>query len=334
MQKHRIASALVGVALAAMAACTRPGRSQQRMFDSPEEAVPRSRVVQAADVEQLSALFGPDSKELVDTSDPVTARRNRETFSAAFTEGWRLTDDEHGGKTLVIGNEEWPFPVPLTKDGNRWRFDTAAGKAEVLARRIGRNELAVIRIGDTYVAAQRRYAESGQRKPAGLYAQAFGRCPGQERAVLASRQNAQPARRPGRAGRERRPGDRRASSRRRSTECAESSCRDRPRRAKSVTNGNMSAAGARRLAAEMRSHRHHDVHRQQDGIVHERLGTRLGRDRQQNDQYDRWVVAPDRVADLSSHRAEGLAGPLHQFVRRWLDVLKRVWDSGCAKRPI
>jgi len=187
MQKpSRIASALIGAALAATAACTRPEtppQPQQQMFASPEEAVKAlATVVQAADVQQLTEIFGPDSKELVDTGDPVTARRNRETFTAAFAEGWRLVDDNRGGgKTLVIGNEEWPFPVPIVMDGDRWRFDTAAGKEEVLARRIGRNELAVIRICSTYVAAQHRYAEHGHDgKPAGLYAQSFGSDPDKE----------------------------------------------------------------------------------------------------------------------------------------------------------
>jgi len=187
MQKNTIASALIGAALAAMAACTRAEpQPQQRMFASPEEAVRAlAEVVQAADVEQLAAIFGPDSKELVDTSDPITARRNRETFSAAFTEGWHLVDTEQGGKTLVIGNEEWPFPVPLVKDGNRWRFDAAAGRAEVLARRIGRNELAVIRVCATYVGAQKRYAESGHDgKPAGLFAQSFRSAPGKENGLF------------------------------------------------------------------------------------------------------------------------------------------------------
>ena len=156
------------------------------MFGSPEEAVRTlAEVVKAADVEQLSAIFGPDSKELVDTSDPVTARRNRETFTAAFAEDWSLVDAEPAGKTLVIGNEEWPFPVPLVQDGNSWRFDTAAGKAEVLARRIGRNELAVIRICATYVAAQRRYAEHGHDgKPVGLYAQTFRSDAGKENGLF------------------------------------------------------------------------------------------------------------------------------------------------------
>jgi len=187
MQKHTFASALIAAAVVATVSCARSEpQPQQQMFGSAEEAVHAlAKVVQAADVQQLTAIFGPDSKELVDTSDPITARRNRETFSAAFTEGWKLVDAENGARTLVIGNEDWPFPVPLVKDGNRWRFDTAAGKAEVLARRVGRNELAVIRICTTYVAAQRRYAEHGHDgKPARLYAQNFRSEPGKENGLF------------------------------------------------------------------------------------------------------------------------------------------------------
>lgn len=188
MKNVTLASALIGAALAATAACTpsEPPRPEQQVFASPEQAVQRlAEVVKAADVEQLSTIFGPDSKELVDTSDPVTARRNRETFTAAFAEHWGLVDAEPAGKTLVIGNEDWPFPVPLVQDGNNWRFDTAAGKAEVLARRIGRNELAVIRVCATYVAAQRRYAaDRHDGKPAGLYAQSFRSDSGKENGLF------------------------------------------------------------------------------------------------------------------------------------------------------
>ena len=82
-------------------------------------------------------------------------------FAAAVAERWRL--EEHGAAppaTLVIGNEDWPFPVPLVEDGSRWRFDTAAGQEEILDRRIGRNELAVIQICRTYVARAARVAAS------------------------------------------------------------------------------------------------------------------------------------------------------------------------------
>jgi hypothetical protein len=189
MLKHTFALALTALAVASSVACARSEpepQSQQLMFGSAEEAVQAlAKIVQAADLNQLTQLFGPDSKELVDTSDPVTARRNRETFAVAFGEGWKLIDAERGGKTLVIGNEEWPFPVPIVPDGNRWRFDTAAGKEEVLARRIGRNELAVIRACLTYVSAQQRYAADGHDgKPAGLYAQSFRSDPGKENGLF------------------------------------------------------------------------------------------------------------------------------------------------------
>ena len=75
------------------------------------------------------------------------------------------------GRVLVVGYESWPFPIPLVADAGRWRFDTAAGVEEVLARRIGRNELAAIRACRTYVYAQKVYASRGHdSKPKGLYA--------------------------------------------------------------------------------------------------------------------------------------------------------------------
>jgi hypothetical protein len=135
----------------------------------------------AGSIEDLMALLGPDGRELVASSDTATARRNREIFTAAVAEGWRLVDQGTTGKTLVIGNEEWPFPIPLVSDGRGWRFDTTAGKDEVLARRIGRNELAVIRISRTYVAAQRLYAQRGHDGlPPGLYARTFRSDPGRQ----------------------------------------------------------------------------------------------------------------------------------------------------------
>ena len=92
----------------------------------------------------------------------------------AATEGWRLVDQGTTQKVLLIGNEEWPFPVPIVKSANSWKFDTAAGKEEVLARRIGRNELAAIGTCHTYVEAQRDYAKQGHDgKPAGLFAKTF-----------------------------------------------------------------------------------------------------------------------------------------------------------------
>jgi len=142
-----------------------------KTFDTPESAVlALNEATTRGDLPTLLAIFGPEAKEIVDTSDADTGQRNRQVFAVAMSEGWHLED--HGkAKVLVVGNEAWPFPVPLVQDGGRWRFDTADGKEEVLARRIGRNELAAIRICKTYVAAQRMYARDGHDGlPAGVYA--------------------------------------------------------------------------------------------------------------------------------------------------------------------
>ena len=157
-----------------------------RTFATPEDAV-RALVeaVKAGALEDMVAIFGPDGKELADSSDPATARRNRDVFTVAAAERWQLVDQGSERKVLVVGNEGWPFPVPLAKDASGWRFDTAAGKEEVLDRRIGRNELAVIRICRTYVAAQRLYAERGHDgQPAGLYARTFRSDPGRENGLF------------------------------------------------------------------------------------------------------------------------------------------------------
>jgi hypothetical protein len=172
-----IVAALAGALAASGIVASEQG---PRAFATPEDAV-RALVdeVKAGNLDAIVSIFGPDGQALVDSSDPVTARRNREIFTVAMAERWRLEDQDPMRKTLVVGNEEWPFPIPLIKEGNAWRFDTAAGKEEVLARRIGRNELAAIRICETYVTAQHLYAKQGHDgKPAGLYARTIQSDPG------------------------------------------------------------------------------------------------------------------------------------------------------------
>ncbi len=163
--------AIACTALSTLAACNRAART----FPTPEDAV--QALIDAARGDSLKdvvAIFGRDGQALIDSSDRATARRNRQVFTAAAGERWRLADQPDGSKLLVVGNEDWPFPVPLAKNASGWSFDTAAGKEEVMARRIGRNELAVIWICRTYVAAQQIYAERGHDgQPPGLYATAF-----------------------------------------------------------------------------------------------------------------------------------------------------------------
>jgi hypothetical protein len=152
-----------------------------RSFATPEDAV-KSLIAaaNAGSLDELKAIFGPESQDLIASSDPATGRRNREVFVIAVTERWRLVD-EGKGKTLVIGYEDWPFPVPLVTASGSWHFDTAAGKEEIIARRIGRNELSAIDTCRAYVTAQQRYAQQGHDGlAAGVYAKSFASDPGKE----------------------------------------------------------------------------------------------------------------------------------------------------------
>ena len=154
----------------------------KRTFAAPEEAVKALLdIVKKGDLDALLALFGTDGKEIIASSDPAVARQNRQVFAVAAREQWRLEDAAPDRKTLIVGYEEWPFPVPLVKSAQGWQFDAAAGKEEVLARRIGRNELSAIATSRAYVGAQQRYAEQGHDgKPAGVYATKFRSDPGKQ----------------------------------------------------------------------------------------------------------------------------------------------------------
>ena len=183
--RTRVARCVATVAAATVLVVSSPqssGQAAQLTFATPDDAV-RGLVaaVKGGKLDDVLAIFGAGGQELISSSDAATARSNRDIFTAAMGEGWKLVDGPAGHKTLVVGNEEWPFPVPLAPDGTRWRFDTAAGKEEVIARRVGRNELQVIAICRTFVTAQQRYAASGHDgKPAGVYAAAFRSDPGKQ----------------------------------------------------------------------------------------------------------------------------------------------------------
>jgi hypothetical protein len=168
-------------ALLALTSSITAQATRQRTFPTPEGAVKALiDATKAGNLDELRVIFGPDSQDLIASSDPATGRRNREVFTIAVGEEWHLVDDANR-KTLVIGYEAWPFPVPLVKGACGWRFDTAAGKEEVIARRIGRNELEAIQTCLAYVTAQKRYAMEGHDgRPAGVYAMTFRSDPGKE----------------------------------------------------------------------------------------------------------------------------------------------------------
>jgi hypothetical protein len=146
-----IASAMSGLCLAEGV--------KQRTFDSPEEAVKALvEALKSEDTKDLEAIFGPGSKDLVSSGDPVADKMEYEGFVKRYEEKSNLQEESAEKVVLCVGNENWPLPIPIVKKDALWRFDTKEGKEEILARRIGRNEWSVIQFCLAYVDAQREYA--------------------------------------------------------------------------------------------------------------------------------------------------------------------------------
>jgi hypothetical protein len=132
--------------------------AQQKSFSSADEAVKAAiAAAKKGDEKELVTIFGPGSQEILNSGDPVADKQRRADFLKAYDEKNRLVT-EGENTILVVGKTDWPLPIPLVKKGDRWVFDAAKGKEEVLNRRIGQNELNTIQVALAYVDAQREYA--------------------------------------------------------------------------------------------------------------------------------------------------------------------------------
>ncbi|MFY9843686.1 MAG: DUF2950 domain-containing protein [Terriglobales bacterium] len=142
-----------------LAACNKSDKPAIKVFASPDDA--GNGLMEAAksgDQNAVLAIFGPDSKEIVYSGDPVQDKNAGNLFVTAYgtMHRWRKMPD--GAQILLVGADNFPFPIPLKKNASgQWFFDTAAGKDEILNRRIGRNELAVIDICGALADAQAEY---------------------------------------------------------------------------------------------------------------------------------------------------------------------------------
>ena len=132
--------------------------ADEQTFGTPEEAV--NALMTAAtnhDTNALHAIFGVEGHKLV-SPDPVQAGEDYKMFVERLSQKARLITNSDSAVSLEIGDDGWPFPIPLVKDGGQWHFDTDAGRAEILNRRIGMNELGAIGVCRAYVNAQQEYA--------------------------------------------------------------------------------------------------------------------------------------------------------------------------------
>jgi hypothetical protein len=150
-----------------------------KSFASPQEAVASlSAAAKAQDQQALRAMFGPAVQD-IENPDRVQATNEFFAFSAALDQGTHLAQESTNKWVLEIGTNSWPFPIPIVELDGRWLFDTAAGSEELLNRRIGRNELAVLEVMRAYVNAQREYASRDHDGDEVLeYAQRLASSPG------------------------------------------------------------------------------------------------------------------------------------------------------------
>jgi hypothetical protein len=141
-------------------ACERFGRRSAEQFDTPQEAA--SALISAAatfDRSALKNILGSEGEALIETKDKVSDQKTAEAFAAQAKQQQRIEmDSSQTSAVLSVGPDNWPLPVPIVKQDGKWSFDAAAGKDEILRRRIGRNELDAIDVARGYVAAQKIYA--------------------------------------------------------------------------------------------------------------------------------------------------------------------------------
>jgi hypothetical protein len=149
----------------------------ERLFASPDEAVRALRVAaQSNDNSALRQIFGPGYDQVL-TGDKAQDEKNAQHFAAAIERACKTVPEGGDKITLEIGTNDWPMPIPLVKANGQWYFDTAAGKEEIIARHIGKDELRAIGICRAYVKAQQKYSkmDAGQD---GSYALKFKSSPG------------------------------------------------------------------------------------------------------------------------------------------------------------
>jgi len=153
----------------------------QQNFASADDAVKALvKALQANDQKALLEILGPGSEKLVSSGDPAADAAARQTFLALYAESHVLTPQPDGSVTLVAGNAGWPMPIPIVQAGGHWRFDAAAGAQNIIARRIGRDELLTIQALLSAVAAEQDYfARMKQANGTGAYAQRLYSTPGQ-----------------------------------------------------------------------------------------------------------------------------------------------------------
>jgi Protein of unknown function (DUF2950) len=178
---HWAGSVIAGLLILLAQGCaSSPKPATPGVFASPQDAVQSlTDSLREHNTAQLLAVMGPGSEQIVASGDQVADRQRRERFLALYDQKHAIVNETPDEATLVVGDSQWPFPVPIVQRDGGWVFDVEAGKQEILNRRIGENELAAIQVCKAVADAQREYAlrdVDGSDVP--QYAQHFASDPG------------------------------------------------------------------------------------------------------------------------------------------------------------
>jgi hypothetical protein len=149
----------VVLVVAATASVSQAASVRQKGFPSADDAVKALvAAVRDGNEKELLAILGPGSRELISSGDEVADRAERTLFLTSYDQKHELEQRSATTTILHTGTDSWPLPIPITKKGSSWVFDTGTAKKEILKRRIGRNELHVMEVLDAYIDAQHEYA--------------------------------------------------------------------------------------------------------------------------------------------------------------------------------
>ena len=147
----------------------------QTTFSSPVAASSALfTAVQSNDERKILDILGPEASQIVSSGDKTEDANDRAIFVRRYQEMHRLVHEPDGSTMLYIGAHNWPMPIPLVRAGQSWRFDTEAGKQEILYRRVGANEISAIGICQALVAAEREYYAMQHNRYAGQFSSDAG----------------------------------------------------------------------------------------------------------------------------------------------------------------
>jgi len=178
--EQRVVTIFLAVGAIGFGACALATDKAQRDFATAEQAAEALvRAMRSDDQAELLRVLGPTAEPLIRSGDEVADRESRLRLVTAYDVAHRIEPEGATRALMVVGAEQWSLPIPVVQQGQRWHFDTDAGVQKILDRRVGRNELSVIRVCREYVAAQREYAARDRLgNGPGQFAQRFDSNPG------------------------------------------------------------------------------------------------------------------------------------------------------------